>query len=202
MSQPHQPHQLDQRAHQPIMTRQASAVLLREAGIALAAAAAVGASAQIAVPLPGTPVPMTLQTLAVLLTGITLGWARAGASLALYVAAGFAGVPWFAEHAAGNPGASAGYLLGAIPAAMIAGLLSVRLEGRSVVGRVAPLLAGSAMIYAIGVPVLMTVTGANLAEGVAMGVTPFLLGDTIKLVAAFAAAPLAMKAAGRFARRH
>src|SRR5579875_1463535 len=86
--------------------------LARDAGLVLGGAALTGAAAQISVHVPSlTPVPFTLQTLAVLLTGAALGSVRGLLSMALYLVAGSLGVPWFANHAhgwAGNP--SFGYV--------------------------------------------------------------------------------------------
>lgn len=171
----------------------ASARVLREAALVTTGAAAVGASAQVAFPLPGTPVPVTLQTLAVLLVGAGLGWARGGAAVVLYVAAGFAGMPWFAGHTAGVPAASAGYLLGAIPAAALVGLLRSRGLLRSPLPRAGAFLLAQALVYAVGVPVLMATTGTGLAEGIALGLVPFVVGDLLKVALATLAAPAAAR---------
>ena len=80
-------------------------------------AAFVGLSAQVIIPLPFTPVPLTLQTFAVLLVGAALGSWRGMASMVLYAAVGTAGVPWFSGGSSGWGGASYGYILGFILAA-------------------------------------------------------------------------------------
>ena len=85
--------------------------------LVLGGAAFVGISAQVAIPLPFTPVPLTLQTFAVLLVGAALGTWRGIASMVVYAAAGTAGVPWFSAGSSGWGGASYGYILGFIVAA-------------------------------------------------------------------------------------
>ena len=81
----------------------------------------MGIAAQIAIPLPFTPVPLTLQTFAVLLAGAALGSLRGVASMGLYALMGVVGVPWFAEGSSGFSSASFGYILGFILAAFIVG---------------------------------------------------------------------------------
>jgi biotin transport system substrate-specific component len=87
-------------------------------------AAFVGLSAQIAIPLPFTPVPLTLQTFAVLLTGAALGSLRGVLAMALYAVVGIAGVPWFAQGSSGYAAPSFGYILGFIAAAFIVGRIA------------------------------------------------------------------------------
>src|SRR5919199_5375715 len=90
---------------------------LRDVLLVLGGAAFVGIMAQISVPLPWTPVPLTGQTLAVLCVGAALGPVRGAASLALYLAAGVAGMPWFADGQSGWGGPSFGYVLGFVVSA-------------------------------------------------------------------------------------
>ena len=80
--------------------------------LVIGAAAFVGVLAQISIHLSFTPVPITGQTLGVLVAGTALGWKRATAAMALYGLAGVVGVPWFADHASGYVGASFGYIVG------------------------------------------------------------------------------------------
>ena len=100
---------------------------VRNAVLVVAGAAFVGLAAQVAIPLPFTPVPLTGQTFAVLLTAAALGMWRGVASMSLYAIAGLAGVPWFAEgSSAFKSGAltvSFGYILGFIAAAALVGWL-------------------------------------------------------------------------------
>ena len=143
-------------------------------------------SAQIAVRLPWTPVPVTLQTLFVVLAGALLG-ARAGAtSIGLYVVIGALGAPIFANGGAGLPwllGPSGGYLLAAPAAAWVAGSISGR--ERSAVRLFAGLVVGVATLYAGGVAQLAGLTGQGLGTAVRLGVLPFVAGDVVKVLLAF-----------------
>jgi biotin transport system substrate-specific component len=100
--------------------------LVREVVLVLAWAGVVGASAQVSFPLPGTPVPFTLQTFAVLLGGAALGLAARALSLGLYLAIGAAGVPWYANGASGLGGPTFGYVVGFVAAAALVGYLAGR----------------------------------------------------------------------------
>jgi len=151
----------------------------------LAGALAVALAAQVAVPLPGTPVPMTLAPLAVVLVGGLLGPRTGAASLALYLAMGAAGLPVFAPL--GVPGAArllgptGGYLLAYPAAAALAGLVTARGAGwpRALL---APAL-GLAAIYAGGAAQLAVLTG-SAAAALAVGAAPFVAGDLVKIGAA------------------
>ena len=92
---------------------------VRDVFLTLGAAGVVGLAAQIAIPVPGSPVPITGQTVAVLLTGATLGAVRGSAGMLIYVLAGALGVPWFAGGSSGWPSATAGYLVGFVLAAAL-----------------------------------------------------------------------------------
>lgn len=163
----------------------------RDAALVLGGAGLVGLAAQVSVPLPGTPVPLTLQTLAVLLVGASLGWRRALPSLALYAAAGAAGVPWFAGGGSGVAMASFGYVLGFVVAATVVGRLAEQHGDRTVARTVGTMLLGSLAVYAVGVPVLMAATGMDLGAALDAGVVPFLVGDAIKLALAAGVLPAA-----------
>ena len=170
---------------------------VRDALLVVGGAGLTGAAAQVAVPIPGTPVPLTLQTFAVLAVGGALGCRRALTSMGLYVAAGVAGVPWFAGQASGVPVATFGYLLGFVTAAAVVGRLAERGTDRTPVRTVWLMLAGSLVIYAFGVPVLMASAHLSLPAALAQGVYPFLLGDAVKAVAAAGVLPGAWWLAGR-----
>jgi biotin transport system substrate-specific component len=165
----------------------------RSAVLVLAGAALVGLAAQVAVPLPGTPVPFTLQTLAVLVVGAGLGARLGGASLALYALAGAAGMPWFADGSSGLVFASAGYVLGFVPAAVLVGWCAERRGDRTVLRTTATMLLGTAVVYACGVSVLMHVTGLHLVAALEAGVRPFLVGDAVKIAVASALLPSAWR---------
>jgi biotin transport system substrate-specific component len=163
-------------------------------GLALGFAAVTGMAAQVRIPLPFSPVPVTGQTFAVLLAGVVLGARYGGLSQGLYAGLGMAGVPWFTGTAAGVGhvlGPTGGYIVGFLFAAVMVGLA----VGRVPRVRRFPLLLGvlglgSLVIYAVGVPWLYV--WASVLDGQAvtlqsvltMGLYPFIPGDLLKLVAA------------------
>jgi biotin transport system substrate-specific component len=153
-------------------------------------AAFVGLAAQIAIPLPFTPVPLTLQTFAVLLAGAALGSLRGVLSMTLYAIAGIAGVPWFAEGSSGFSAPSFGYILGFILAAFIVGRIAEHGATRSVARTAGLMVVGNLVIYAVGVTWLKVAIDVNWATAVALGLTPFLIGDAIKIAAAAGLLPL------------
>jgi biotin transport system substrate-specific component len=155
----------------------------------------VAALAQVEIPLPFTPVPITGQTFGVLLIGVALGSRRGAASLALYLVEGGLGLPFFAGGASGFgilTGATAGYLVGFIVAAFVVGLLAERGLERSVRTSIIPFMGGTIIIYAFGVAWLAVVLG-SFGKALAAGMLPFLIGDVIKLAAAALVLPTAWK---------
>ncbi|MBA2949252.1 biotin transporter BioY [Streptomyces himalayensis] len=175
----------------------ASASRVRDIALVLGGAALTGIAAQIAVPVPGSPVPVTGQTFAALLVGTALGARRGFLSLAVYTLAGMAGVKWFAEGGSGVAAPSFGYVLGMLLAATLVGALARRGGDRSVLRTAGTMLLGEAVIYAIGVPYLALATGMTLTQAVAAGLTPFLIGDALKAALAMGALPTAWKLAER-----
>jgi biotin transport system substrate-specific component len=153
--------------------------------------------AQVVIYLPFTPVPLTLSTFAVVLTGASLGTARGGLSLALYVFAGMLGAPLFGEASSGWAFASFGYILAYVPMAMLAGYLARRQHDRKLL-TTAGLVAGSlALVYLGGTPWLMTFLNVDLPTALSLGVTPFLLGDALKGIVICALLPTAWKLVNR-----
>lgn len=139
--------------HEPaVLSDLVSSRLLREVVCVLAGAGLVGVAAQLSVPLPGTPVPVTCQTFAVLLCGASLGPRRGALSLALYLVAGVAGVGWFAGGNSGTGSPSFGYVVGFLPAAALVGYLAARGWDRTPAGTVAAMAGGTVIIYSVGVP--------------------------------------------------
>lgn len=171
--------------------------LARDALLVVAAAGFVGLLAQFSVHVPGTPVPVTGQTLGVLLAGTALGWRRAGAALALYAVAGVAGVPWFAGQTSGYAGASFGYVVGFVAAAALCGYLAQRGADRSVTGSLPAMVAGEVVIYAFGLTWLAVAAHLSASATIAEGLTPFLVGDAIKAAIAAGLLPAAWRLAGR-----
>ncbi|WP_369036212.1 MULTISPECIES: biotin transporter BioY [Streptomyces] len=165
---------------------------VRDAALVLGGAGLVGIAAQIAVPVPGSPVPVTGQTFAALLVGTALGAGRGLAALAFYALAGLAGVPWFAEGGSGTS-VSFGYILGMLLASAAVGALARRGADRSVLRMAGTMLLGEAIIYAIGVPYLALAADMSASAAIAAGLTPFLLGDALKAALAMGVLPTAWK---------
>jgi len=171
--------------------------IVRSIALVLGGTMLVALSAQIAIPLPFTPVPVTLQTFAVLLVGATLGSVRGVASMALYLAVGMAGVPWFSDDRSGWAFASFGYIVGFVLAAAVVGLLAERGGDRTLPKAIGVMVLGNLAIYAVGVPGLMLFTGMSLGKALALGVAPFLIGDAIKIAVAAGVLPAAWKLVSR-----
>ncbi len=174
---------------------------VRDAVLVAAATSFIAVSAQVAIPLPFSPVPLTGQTLAVLLTGAALGTSLGTASIALYVALALAGMPVLAPTADGlhNTGAAVlssptlGYLVGFFAASAIVGSLAqrgfTRTPGRTVVSMV----LGNIAIYSLGLLWLHHALSASWANTIAWGLTPFLVGDAVKVALAAGLLPAAWK---------
>lgn len=148
----------------------------------LAGSVFVALSAQLTIYLPFSPVPITAQTLAVLLCGAVLGSKRGALSLALYVLEGVLGLPVFAGGLGGIAvlfGPTAGYLVGFIAAAYLVGMLSENGFNRNWYSTMISFLLGQSIIYLFGVMWLASFT--NLDQIFMIGVTPFLIGDAIKI---------------------
>lgn len=162
--------------------------MLKLVGV-LGFAALTGLAAQIAVPLPGTPVPMTLQTLAVTLAAFTLGSRLGVVSMLIYLAAAAAGLPMLSNGGAGLTeimGATGGYLLGFVlsqPVMAISARNGKAFGGAK--GLLASLVLGSAVILACGVLWQMLWLKWDFATALEKGVWPFLPGDVVKSAAAF-----------------
>ncbi len=172
------------------------AQVLRLIALAVGGSALVAVSAQIQVPLQ--PVPITMQTFAVLVVGMAYGWRLGAATLALYLAEGAVGLPVFAGGAGGVAvlfGKTGGYLFGFVLAAAIVGWLAQRGWDRRPVRTAVAMLLGNMAIYIPGLLLLGAYIGA--AKAVQFGLMPFLLGDGLKLLLAAAALPLAWKLVGR-----
>lgn len=150
----------------------------------LIGSAFIAAAAQITVPM--IPVPMTMQTFAVLLVGALFGARLGAATLVAYLLEGAAGLPVWAG--AGNLAslmakpASAGYLIGFLAAAWLVGYLVERGYARNLLGSFAVFLAGNVVIYLFGVPFLAALTDWSIA--LYYGLAVFVLGDALKLVLA------------------
>jgi biotin transport system substrate-specific component len=153
--------------------------ILLIAGFALATAA----GALVRIPLPFTPVPVTLQTLMVLLAGAMLGSGRGAASQLLYLSGGLAGLPFFAGSAAGLAvlaGPTGGYIAGFVVAALVAGRLAPRT--RSWIGTAGVFTLATAVILALGaLHLALFYTGGRVGAALTLGAVPFLPGAAIKI---------------------
>ncbi|MFC9932084.1 biotin transporter BioY [Streptomyces sp. NPDC127190] len=127
---------------------------VRDAALVLGGAVLTGLAAQLAVPVPGSPVPVTGQTFAALLVGTALGARRGFLSLAVYTLAGVAGLPWFAGGSAGASSVTFGYIVGMLLASALVGALARRGADRSPWRMAGAMILGEAVIYAVGVPYL------------------------------------------------
>lgn len=172
--------------------------------LVIGAAALTALAAQWEIQLPFTPVPITGQTFAVLLTGAALGMTLGAAGQALYVVAGAVGLPVYSGGAAGWEEARAagttGYLIGFIVAAGAVGYLAQRRQDRTFPNMFTAFIAGSFIIYAFGVAGLMIIFDMSFTEAVVAGVVPFVLGDIIKAAAAGLLLPGAWKLVGEYPR--
>lgn len=165
--------------------RTLGATVARESALVLAGAVAIALIGQIRLPLPFTPVPVTLGTLAVLGAGGLLGARRALASVALYAAAAVLGAPVLAGWHSGMT-ASFGYVLGYGLAAVVAGAAtaprpsSARGGAAAVLRRAGLMVLASAVVYVPGLIWLKAATGAAWGATLAMGLAPFVVGDLLK----------------------
>ena len=180
---------------------------VRDVLLTVGYALAIAASAQLYFFLPGNPVPITAQTFVVLAGAIVLGTTRATMGAMGYLALGVAGVPWFA---AAN-GATVGYIIGFVVAGVLLGAIAQRGYLRGPVQVASAMVVGNLVIYAFGVawiaaalriqPEFLAAFGLQGLPGfgtvLAMFVTPFLIGDAIKIAAATAVVPTAWKLVDR-----
>lgn len=176
-----------------VLADYAARTALAQIVLVFCGAAFVGIAAQIAIPLPFTPVPLTLQTFAVLLAGAALGSLRGVASMGLYALMGVVGVPWFAEGSSGFSSASFGYILGFILAAFIVGRLAEGGGSTTPTRSAALMVIGNLAIYAVGVTWLKFAIDSSWATALSLGVVPFLIGDAIKIALAAGLLPLSWK---------
>ena len=157
-------------------------------------------AAQLVIPM--WPVPMTAQTLAVLLVGSVLGATRGAISLIVYFSMGAVGLPVFSAATSLSFGPTFGYLVGFIAAAALVGYLSQRGWHKSVAGVLGSFAIANSVIYLFGLPWLAFVLGSlgaanDLVSVSAAGLAPFIIGDVVKMTLAAALLPLAWKFLGK-----
>lgn len=176
-----------------LWTQSAGSSMLRKGTLVLLGSLVIAAAAQVNVPMQ--PVPMTLQTLAVLSVGAALGARLGVAALVLYVLEAAVGLPVLAEMKSGLPtllGPTGGYILGFVLAAGLVGYLAERGFDRSMPRMMLAMLLGAALIY---VPGLLWLSGfvGGFGQAITFGLTPFVLGDIVKAVIAAIAFPAVWK---------
>lgn len=153
----------------------------------------LAAMAQIAIPVPGSPVPVTGQTLGVLLIGTTYGSGLGLATFAMYLLAGIAGAPVFAGASFGVEkitGATGGYLIGMMVATYLLGFLANRRLDQRFITSLPSMLFGTLIIFSFGLLWLHHFTGKDWAWTIAAGLTPFLVGEAIKIAIAGTSLPI------------
>ena len=152
----------------------------------------LGLMAQIAVPVPGSPVPVTGQTLGALLLGSAYGASLGFTTFASYLIIGFLGAPVFASGAHGLTritGATGGYLVGMLLASLITGYLAGRKWDQKVATVVPTMVLGDLVIFSAGLFWLHHSIHATWATTFKLGFTPFILGEVIKVAIASTAMP-------------
>jgi biotin transport system substrate-specific component len=170
--------------------------LLTDVLLVVAGAGLVSLAAQIEIVLGFTPVPISGQTFAVLLVGASYGPVLGASSLLLYFFVGLAGAPVYSGGDGGweiVKGATGGYLVGFVVAALLAGWLAQRRWDRRFSSAVAAMLSGSVVIYAFGLPWLAHTQDLTVEETLEAGLYPFVVGDLLKLYLAGALLPSAWK---------
>jgi len=184
----------------PVLAETLPRVLTRTGATIMMAAALTALAAQVAIPVPGSPVPITGQTFAVLLTAAALGPARGAAAQVLYLVLGAVGLPVLAGAAHGPAamfGASGGYLIAFPVAAAVVGYGARRGADRSPALTLLLFGVASVVIYLIGTVWLCLDTGMSASAGFAAGVRPFLPGDAAKALLAAGLLPAAWRVAAR-----
>ena len=181
--------------------------LVMDVVLVVAGAALVTVLAQVAIPL--WPVPITGQTLAVLLVGSTLGWLRGAISMVLYAALGLVGLPVYSDGSHGPSvlfGATGGYIIGFIISAALVGWLAERQWDRKVLKAIVTFVAGSVVVFAVGLPWLAVYLGSvgypnDLQSVLVAGFYPFIVGGIIKAAIAAALLPLAWWGANKITKK-
>jgi len=174
-----------------------------DAGLVVGASLVIALLAQVSFHLRF--VPITGQTLAVLLVGAALGSVRGGVAVGLYLAQGASGLPFFAEGKAGldylvlrDPlHATGGYLWGFLLAALVVGFLAERGWDRRFASAVGAMFVGNVAIYLLGLPWLAAAIGTSVEDALPFGLYPFVIGDTVKLLLAATLLPAAWRLAPR-----
>ena len=167
---------------------------LTHAGFIVGGTLFIAALAQIAIPVPGSPVPVTGQTLAVYLIGTTYGARLGFATFATYLLAGIAGAPVFAPAAtvglARLTGATGGYLIGMLIAVLVLGALADRKADQKFKTSFPSLILGSVIVFIFGLIWLNVSLNLTWAQTISAGLTPFIFGEVIKIAITATSLPL------------
>ena len=156
--------------------------------------------AQISIPVPGSPVPVTGQTFGVLLLATSYGVTLSISTIGLYLLAGIAGAPIFANAGHGLDrllGPTGGYLIGMLLASLILGALAGRKWDQKIASGITTMLIGDVVIFAIGLSWLHFYTGKDWAWTFNAGLSPFILGELLKIAIAGTSMPLLWRAVQR-----
>ena len=167
--------------------------LLTKAALSAGGGLFLAAMAQIAIPVPGSPVPVTGQTLGVLLIGTTYGSGLGLFTFAMYLLAGIVGAPVFAGASFGLEkitGATGGYLIGMMVATFLLGLLAKRRLDQRFLTSLPSMLFGTLIIFSCGLLWLHYFTGKDWAWTIAAGLTPFIVGEALKIAIAGTSLPI------------
>ena len=160
----------------------------------------LAALAQIAIPVPGSPVPVTGQTLGVLIIGTTYGSTLGVTTFALYLLAGIAGAPVFADGGHGLDrivGATGGYLVGMLVSTFLLGLLAQKRLDQKFVTALPSMLLGTLTTFTFGLLWLHQFTGQSWSWTISAGLTPFIVGEALKIIIAGTSLPILWRAVNR-----
>lgn len=194
----------------PVRVGERMSSRIRHVALIVIGALFIALTANVTIPVPGTPVPITGQTLSVLLVGGALGFRRGLLAVTLYLVLGFF-LPVYADHNHGVAtiaaihqgslvlGATGGYLVGFLLAGGFVGRLAELGWDRHLGGAIAAMMIGNLLIYLVGLPWLALALHLSPAEAIAEGLTPFVLGDAVKLAIAGVLFPFAWWLVGRTA---
>jgi biotin transport system substrate-specific component len=178
----------------PRSTALSNAVLVVSGVLGLAALA------QIAIPVPGSPVPVTGQTLGVLILGTTYGSTLGVTTFAMYILAGIAGAPVFANSGHGLErivGATGGYLIGMLVATFVLGQLARFRLDQKFVTALPSMLIGTVITFSFGLVWLYQYTGQSWSWTVNAGLTPFIIGEVLKIAIAGTSLPAIWRVVNR-----
>lgn len=193
----------------PIPIGERMGTRVRHLALVLAGALAIYLGARLAIPVPGSPVPITGQTLGVVVVGSALGFRRGILATLVYLLVGVIGIPAFAEGRAGVAtivgeqdghlvlGATGGYLVGFVLAAAIVGRLAELGWDRHLGGSIAAMAIGNLAIYLVALPWLAAAASLSAGDAIAKGLLPFLVGDALKIAIAAGIFPIAWWLIGR-----